>query len=156
MQLVVRDTSRGPDDPLTIEWTSPDKSKVMNFTTYLFATSFTIPVSDLGDYTEESTFIQSTLREFGNVFKKLLLDVTFEKLHQAACPRETTWNSINGLGPKKGGMSFKAYIGDASVHVAVCDNLNRHVTQTECDALMTILWKGRKNGSAPKWKKHGD
>ena len=152
-KLVVRDTTGGPDAPLQVEWTTPDKSKVMNFTTYTLATSFPIPVETLKDEAAEEHFITATLSEFGRIFKRLLLDTTFEKLHQAACPRETTWLSINGLGPKKGGLSFKSYVKDATIHVSKCDNLNRHVTQAECDTLMTILWNGRKNGSTPKWKK---
>ena len=154
MKLVVRDTSGGPDAPLTIEWTTPDKSKVMNFTTYMLATSFPIPVDNLKDEADEQRYIAATLNNFGEIFKKALLDPTFEKLHQAACPRESTWLSINGLGPKKGGLSFKGYVKEATIHVSRCDNLNRHVTQAECDTLMTILWKGRKNGSTPKWTKN--
>ena len=115
-------------------------------------TWFTIPVHDLNNKAEETAFIDAKLKTFGNALKQVLLSRLFEKLHQANCPRESIWNAINGKG-KAGAVTFRSFIEDASVEIQACDNLNRYVTKIESDALMSILWSGRHNGSTPKYQK---
>ena len=115
-------------------------------------TWFTIPVHELNNKDEETAFIEAKLKTFGDTFRNVLLSNLFEKLHQANCPKETIWNAICGKG-KSGSGSFKSYIEDSSIEIQMCENLNRYVTKTESDALMNILWTGRKNGSTPKYQK---
>ena len=117
------------------------------------ATWFTIPVHDLNNKDEETAFIEAKLKTFGDTLRKILLSGLFEKLHQANCPKESIWKAINGIGKSGTTGTFKSYIEDSSMEIQVCENLNRYVTKLESDALMNILWTGRKNGSTPKYQK---
>ena len=148
----IRDLTGGPDAPLTIKWTSPDKTRSVDYDIYLMTTWFTIPVHELNNKEEETAFIEAKLRTFGDTFRNVLLSNLFEKLHQANCPKDSIWNAICGKG-KSGSGSFKSYIEDSSIEIQMCENLNRYVTKIESDALMNILWTGRKNGSIPKYQK---
>ena len=150
---VIRDLTGGPDTPLTVKWTSPDKTRSVNYDIYLMATWFTIPVHDLNNKDEETAFIEAKLKTFGDTLRKILLSGLFEKLHQANCPKESIWKAINGIGKSGTTGTFKNYIEDSSMEIQVCENLNRYVTKLESDALMNILWTGRKNGSTPKYQK---
>jgi hypothetical protein len=148
---VLRDTSAGPDAPLQTKWVSPDKSKEITYDQYIMGTNFTIPVETLASTQEEDKFITDKLQMFGACFKKVLASPLFERLHEANCPKESIWKSMNGKGPKTGGFSFLDYVNDATVHVSKCTNLNSYVTKEEADTLMTVLWKGRSPGSNTKY-----
>lgn len=145
--LVLRDTSAGPDAPLQTKWTSPDKSREITYDQYILATHFDIPVDKLSSTEEEHAFISAKLRLFGASFKSVLSSPLFARLHEANCPKESVWKSMNGMGPKKGGFSFRGYIADANVQVSKCDNLNQYITKMEADKLMALLWDGRKAGT---------
>ena len=149
--LVIRDVSSGPDSPLQVKWVSPDKSRELTYDQYVLATHFTIPVAQLGSTEEEQRFIVSKLSLFGGALKKVMASPVFARLHEANCPKESIWKSMNGNGPKTGGVSFLDYVKDASVTVSKCDNLNSFVTRVEADKLMGILWNGRKEGCNSKY-----
>ena len=51
---------------------------------------------------------------------------------------------MNGRGPKKGGYTFQGYMKDAAISVVKCENLNTYVVKDSMDALMTVLWEGRR------------
>ena len=150
-KMVIRDVSSGPDSPLQIKWVSPDKSREITYDQYVMATHFTIPVDQLSSVEEEQRFIVSKLSLFGGALKKVMASPVFARLHEANCPKESIWKSMNGNGPKTGGVSFLDYVKDASVTVSKCDNLNCFVTRVEADKLMGILWDGRKPGCTSKY-----
>ena len=147
---VVRDLTGGPDTPMTVKWVSPDKSRTVNYDTYVLTTWFTIPVENINNKEEEDAFIKSKLITFAKSLKNVLTSNLFEKLHQANCPKEPIWNAINGT-KKPGSVTFKDFIRDSTIEIGLCENLNRYVTKIESDALMSILWEGRGNGS-PKYQ----
>ena len=148
---VLRDMSAGPEAPLQVKWTSPDKSREITYDQHVLSTNFTIPVDMISSHEEEEKFIVSKLQMFGASFKRVLSSPLFARLHEANCPKESIWKSMNGKGPKSGGFSFLEYINDSTVHVSRCENLNSHVTKEEADSLMTILWNGRSSGSSSKY-----
>ena len=123
---------------------SPDKDRSITYDQYLISTHFTIPVDELvNSFEEEEKYIQAKLNLFALCFKKVMLLPLFARLHEANCSRESIWKSMNGLGPKKGGYTFKGYMKDASVSIVKCENLNTYVVKDTMDTLMTILWAGR-------------
>lgn len=148
-KLVLRDAAGGPEAPLQVKWTSPDKSREITYDQYLMATHFVIPLDDLSSTDEEDKLIAGKLQLFGACFKKVLTSPVFARLHEANCPKETVWKSMNGKGAKTGGFSFLEYVRDASLHVSKCHNLNQYVTKVEADTLMNVLWQAR--GTGPKY-----
>lgn len=147
----LRDMSAGVDVPLQTTWRSPDKTKEIVYDQYILGTSFPIPVDELKSESEETAFITAKLQQFGAVLKKVLLSPLFAQLHEAKCPKESIWKSMNGQGPKKGGLTFLEYINSAVISVNKCDNLNSHVVLSDANELMTILWDARSKGSSKKY-----
>ena len=149
--LVLRDSASGPHAPLQVVWVSPNKDRSITYNQYLISTHFTIPVDELNSSEEEEKYIQAKLHLFAVCFKNMMLSPLFVRLHEANCSKESIWKSMNGLGPKKGGYTFKGYMRSASVSITKCENLNMYIVKDAMDTLMTILWEGRRD-SGKKYK----
>ena len=149
---VLRDGTAGSHSPLQVVWVSPDKSREIKYDQYLISTHFTIPVAELTSTDEEEKYILAKLQQFGECFKTVMLSPLFARLHEANCSKESIWKSMNGLGPKKGGYTFQGYMKDAAISVVKCENLNTYVVKDSMDALMTVLWEGRR----PTGKKYNN
>ena len=150
-KYVIRDMSSGPEAPLVVKWTSPDKSRQFDYEQFLFGTKFTIPVDAIANEQQEQEFIESKLTLFGATPKKVMTSPVFARLHEANCPKESIWKAMNGKGDKKGGITFRAYVQEAVTLVTKCPNLNAYVTKSESDKFMAMLWDGRPSGGGTKY-----